>query len=96
MNDAKENVFSSEAKEGERMSKCYLCGKPSTRLCDFPVGGEETLKVFNVGVCSKPICDECARKYRGLDVCTKCFVNVIIWALDNKDRCLDLVKKTEG
>jgi len=65
------------------MSKCYLCGKPSTRLCDFPVGG----------VCSKQICSECATKYRGLDVCTKCFVNVIIWAFDNKDRCLDLVKK---
>jgi hypothetical protein len=80
------------------MSKCYWCGKPSTRLCDFPVGGEETLneqgeKVFNVGVCSKPICEECATKYRGLDVCPKCFVNVITWALENKDRCLDLVKK---
>lgn len=80
------------------MSKCYWCGKPSTRLCDFPVGGEETLneqrkKVMNIGICSKPICNECATKYRGLDVCPKCFVNIITWALENKDRCLELVKK---
>ena len=76
------------------MSKCYWCGKPSTRLCNFPVEGEETLneqgKKYLTFV--YPICEECATKYHGLDVCPECFVYLIAWVLENKARCLDLVK----
>lgn len=83
------------------MNKCYWCGKPSTRLCDFPVDGEETLneqgeKVFDIGVCSKPICEECATKYHGLDVCPSCMGEVAIWVLERKDRIFELGKRRAG
>ena len=37
---------------GSREKKCRHCTRPSTRLCDFPVGVGKT--------CDIPICDACA------------------------------------
>jgi len=48
---------------GRRQVKpCYICGKPHTSLCDYPVGDGNT--------CDRPMCDKC-RTMIGpdLDVC---------------------------
>lgn len=79
------------------MNKCYWCGKPSTRLCDFPVGWsyeiEDGKKVMSIKICSRPICDDCATNYQGLDACPKCMAAITIWALERKERILKLANR---
>lgn len=36
---------------GPKRKTCFYCGRPSDKLCDFPVGG---------GTCDKPMCGMCA------------------------------------
>lgn len=45
--------------------RCYSCGKPSTKLCDFPTGA-------GLGTCDAQICDRCAvRVAPNTDYCPK-------------------------
>lgn len=44
---------------------CKMCGKPSTKLCDFPLRGPKAGQT-----CSIPICDGCATPQgEGIDYC---------------------------
>lgn len=48
---------------GHRRPKpCVQCGKPSTKLCDFPLKGKKA-----GATCSRPICDACARNMGASD-----------------------------
>jgi hypothetical protein len=41
---------------------CHYCGKPSTSLCDYPIGNGKT--------CDRPMCNTCRNKIGpDLDVC---------------------------
>jgi len=68
---------------------CVFCGKPATKLCDFPMGYAgvifdlpEEEKVFDchgkditadqMVTCSRPMCDECATEWEGMDFCPNC------------------------
>jgi hypothetical protein len=47
-----------------RSKPCATCGRPSTKLCDFPLGNGKT--------CDAAICDGCATGVgMGLDYCPK-------------------------
>lgn len=40
---------------GLRPKACSVCGRPSSKLCDFPLKGEKAGKT-----CDRPLCDKCA------------------------------------
>lgn len=42
---------------GHRRKPCCSCGKPSSKLCDYPLRGRLSGKT-----CDRPICDVCAVK----------------------------------
>lgn len=47
---------------GRQPKPCAYCGRPSSRLCDFPV------KVGDLGhktTCDAPLCDRCTTKIAG-------------------------------
>lgn len=50
--------------------KCYVCGRPSDRLCDFSVSSRKT--------CDRPLCSHCASNVCGdYDLCPE---HARIWA----------------
>lgn len=59
----------SRSKVKEKPKLCYICGKPSTKLCDFRDGGIRTGKddygrtkkhpYTSLDTCDKPMCDDC-------------------------------------
>ena len=42
----------------KKAKPCVTCGKPSTRLCDFPLAGRKAGKT-----CDRPLCDGCRRPW---------------------------------
>ena len=40
---------------GRRSKPCYVCGKPSSLLCDYKLTGKKTGKT-----CDRPLCARCA------------------------------------
>ncbi len=45
--------------------RCKFCGKPATKLCDFPLHGPKQGLT-----CSIPMCDQCATAQgEGIDFC---------------------------
>jgi len=40
------------------------CGRPSTKLCDYPLSGAKAGKT-----CSRPMCDGCSTRVGSLDYC---------------------------
>lgn len=40
---------------GPRAKPCCICGKPSSRLCDFPLRGAKAGRT-----CDRPLCAGCA------------------------------------
>jgi len=68
---------------------CVFCGRPATKLCDFPMGFSGVIfdlpkgeKIFDCDgnditagrmvPCSRPMCDECATEWEGMDFCPSC------------------------
>ena len=68
---------------------CVFCGKPATKLCDFPMGYTGIIfdlpkeeKTFDykgnditaeqLVTCSRPMCNECATEFHGMDFCPHC------------------------
>lgn len=66
-------------RRGKQRPKCYKCGKPATKLCDFrewgnhryvdEYGRKKWKPVVSLDTCSKPMCDECTTSAEGLDFC---------------------------
>lgn len=48
---------------GKRPKKaaCVACGKPATRLCDYPLRGKRAGKT-----CDRPLCDQCTKEQKGV------------------------------
>jgi hypothetical protein len=47
-----------------KYNRCYICGKPATKLCDYPISDTET--------CDKPMCQEHAHNIgKDNDVCNE-------------------------
>jgi len=42
-------------RRGQRSKPCASCGRPSTKLCDYPLTGSRIGET-----CSRPLCDACA------------------------------------
>lgn len=42
---------------GERTKPCHYCGRPSTKLCDYPLCGPKAGKT-----CDLPMCAACATR----------------------------------
>jgi hypothetical protein len=72
----------SRTKIKNKTEKCYICGKPSTVLCDFHVPGNI------LGSCDRPMCNE--HSYHtgdDNDVCKEHFNEVNVkMAQMNRDR----------
>jgi hypothetical protein len=50
---------------GRRQKPCRWCGRPHTKLCDFPLSGAKAGKT-----CDAPMCDRCATSVGpNLDYC---------------------------
>lgn len=59
--------------------KCYKCGKPATKLCDYrnlairryidEYGRKIRSPSARLDTCSRPMCDECSASAHGLDFC---------------------------
>jgi hypothetical protein len=48
----------------QRSKPCVGCGKPHTKLCDFPLMGPKAGKT-----CDRPLCDRCAVSDGDIDYC---------------------------
>ena len=46
---------------GPRQKPCVYCGKPSSKLCDFPIEGAKG------ETCDRPLCERCAVHVEGKD-----------------------------
>ena len=46
---------------GRRPKPCAYCGRPSSRLCDFPVTKDRGVK----GTCDAPLCERCTARIAG-------------------------------
>lgn len=48
----------------KKSTPCFVCGRPSTSLCDYPIGKGKT--------CDRPLCNSCKTSIGpNLDVCSK-------------------------